>query len=182
MKHTRARNVVERTFGLLKMRWGILRSPSWYLIKMANQIIMACCYIRNYIRMETDADPLEGGMDEYMSTEPNQTKQCRNGPHGETILRRTCGMSGIIIMEFRAGLMDPRGNPVGPDVDRVKNARGRRSWSRVEEDALIHRLTDIVNDGWKAENGFRAGFQIEFERGMRRRLTGTDIVANPHIN
>ncbi|KAL8479058.1 hypothetical protein ACS0TY_030816 [Phlomoides rotata] len=45
MKHTRARNVIERSFGLLKMRWRILRSPSWY--------------------------PLEGGLDEYMSNQPD---------------------------------------------------------------------------------------------------------------
>ncbi|KAL8471992.1 hypothetical protein ACS0TY_029288 [Phlomoides rotata] len=49
MKHTRARNVIERTFGLLKMRWGILRSPSWSSIKKHNQIIMACCLIHNFI-------------------------------------------------------------------------------------------------------------------------------------
>ncbi|XP_026400217.1 uncharacterized protein LOC113296094 [Papaver somniferum] len=29
MKHCRARNVIERVFGLLKMIWAILRSPSW---------------------------------------------------------------------------------------------------------------------------------------------------------
>ncbi|KAL8540885.1 hypothetical protein ACS0TY_002215 [Phlomoides rotata] len=57
-----------------------------------------------------------------------------------------------------------------------------RSWSRVEEDALIHCLTDIVNDGWKAENGFKAGFLQELEKGMRKTLPCTDIVANPHIN
>ncbi|KAL8487679.1 hypothetical protein ACS0TY_024121 [Phlomoides rotata] len=63
MKHTQARNVVERTFGLLKIRWGILRRSSWYPIKTANQIIMACCFIHNYIRMEMDVDPLEAGLD-----------------------------------------------------------------------------------------------------------------------
>ncbi|KAL8460816.1 hypothetical protein ACS0TY_032355 [Phlomoides rotata] len=66
MKHTRARNVVERTFGLLKMRWGILRSPSWYSVKTANQIIMACCFIHNFIRMEMGIDPLEDVLDEGM--------------------------------------------------------------------------------------------------------------------
>ncbi|PPD94163.1 hypothetical protein GOBAR_DD08806 [Gossypium barbadense] len=30
MKHASARNVIERCFGLLKVRWGILRSPSFY--------------------------------------------------------------------------------------------------------------------------------------------------------
>ncbi|KAL8492831.1 hypothetical protein ACS0TY_024143 [Phlomoides rotata] len=71
MKHTRARNVIERTFSLLKMRWGILRSPSWYLVKTANKIIMACCLLHNYIRTETVVDPLELELDEYMSNCPN---------------------------------------------------------------------------------------------------------------
>lgn len=28
MRHTRARNVIERAFGVMKMRWGILRSAA----------------------------------------------------------------------------------------------------------------------------------------------------------
>ncbi|KAL8493375.1 hypothetical protein ACS0TY_024549 [Phlomoides rotata] len=37
-------------------------------------------------------------------------------------------------------------------------------------------------DGWKAENGFKAGFQRELEKGMRKILPSTDIVVSPHIN
>ncbi|KAH6776950.1 hypothetical protein C2S52_007623 [Perilla frutescens var. hirtella] len=32
MKHAKARNVIERCFGLLKGRWAILRSPSFFPI------------------------------------------------------------------------------------------------------------------------------------------------------
>ncbi|PPD67499.1 hypothetical protein GOBAR_DD35629 [Gossypium barbadense] len=35
MKHASAHNVIERCFGLLKLRWGILRSPSFYPIIMS---------------------------------------------------------------------------------------------------------------------------------------------------
>ncbi|KAL8513950.1 hypothetical protein ACS0TY_013169 [Phlomoides rotata] len=78
--------------------------------------------------------------------------------------------------------MEPVAARVGHEVDQGKPSRGRRSWTRVEEDALINCLTDIVNDGWKATNGFKAGFQRQLEKGMRKRLPGTDIVVNPHIN
>ncbi|KAL5564127.1 hypothetical protein UlMin_027291 [Ulmus minor] len=33
MKHSYARNVIERCFGLLKVRWAILRSPSFYPLR-----------------------------------------------------------------------------------------------------------------------------------------------------
>ncbi|KAL8489863.1 hypothetical protein ACS0TY_025665 [Phlomoides rotata] len=68
MKHTRARNVIEHAFGLLKMRWGIICGPSWYDIQTTNQIIMTCCLIHNYIRREMDVDPLESSLDDYMAT------------------------------------------------------------------------------------------------------------------
>ncbi|PPE01701.1 hypothetical protein GOBAR_DD01283 [Gossypium barbadense] len=35
MKHASARNIIERCFGLLKLRWGILRTPSFYPIIMS---------------------------------------------------------------------------------------------------------------------------------------------------
>ncbi|KAL0395310.1 UNVERIFIED_CONTAM: hypothetical protein Slati_4497200 [Sesamum latifolium] len=59
MKHASARNVIERTFGLLKARWAILRSSAFYSIKVQNRIIMACCLLHNYIRQEMTDDPIE---------------------------------------------------------------------------------------------------------------------------
>ncbi|KAL8515213.1 hypothetical protein ACS0TY_014068 [Phlomoides rotata] len=78
--------------------------------------------------------------------------------------------------------MEPHAPGTGNDVVKGKASRGRRSWSRVEEDSLIGCLIDIVNDGWKTDNGFKAGFQRELEKGMRKIFPGTDLVANLHIN
>ncbi|KAA3477843.1 DDE_4 domain-containing protein [Gossypium australe] len=36
MKHALVYNVIERCFGLLKIRWGILRSTSFYLVRVHN--------------------------------------------------------------------------------------------------------------------------------------------------
>ncbi|KAL8491801.1 hypothetical protein ACS0TY_023414 [Phlomoides rotata] len=77
--------------------------------------------------------------------------------------------------------MNHFGNPMGQDADRVKFVRGRRSWSKIEEDALILCLTNVVHEGWKSENGFKAGFQRELEKGWieifgKDRATGENVV------
>ncbi|XP_073015840.1 uncharacterized protein [Primulina eburnea] len=59
-KHCRARNVIERGFGLLKRRWAVLRSPTFYPLQVQNHIILACMLLHNFIRVEMPEDPLEG--------------------------------------------------------------------------------------------------------------------------
>ncbi|KAL0408306.1 UNVERIFIED_CONTAM: hypothetical protein Sradi_1765000 [Sesamum radiatum] len=59
LRHASARNVIERTFGLLKTCWGILRSLSYYPIRVQNEIIIACCLLHNFVRMEMPDGPLE---------------------------------------------------------------------------------------------------------------------------
>ncbi|GAV82249.1 LOW QUALITY PROTEIN: DDE_4 domain-containing protein, partial [Cephalotus follicularis] len=49
MKHSAARNVIERTFGLLKGRWDILRSRT-VPVKTLYIIISACALLHNHIR------------------------------------------------------------------------------------------------------------------------------------
>lgn len=58
-KHCRARNVIERAFGLLKRRWAVLRSPTFYSLKVQNYMILACILLHNFIRSEMPEDPLE---------------------------------------------------------------------------------------------------------------------------
>ena len=63
MKHAQARNVIERTFGVLKMRWAILRDPSFYPVRTQGRIIIACCLLHNLIMREKIIDPIETEFD-----------------------------------------------------------------------------------------------------------------------
>ncbi|KAL8485442.1 hypothetical protein ACS0TY_027660 [Phlomoides rotata] len=91
-----------------------------------------------------------------------------------------CVLIGYIF--FDTSCMDQFGNQMGHDVERVQVSRGRRSWSKIEEDVLILCLINDVLDGWKSDNGFKAGFQHELEKSMRKIIPTTDLVDNPHIN
>lgn len=65
MRHTRARNVIERAFGIMKMRWGFLRSASYYPVKVQMRLVMACFLLHNFIRSEMKNDPIEQIINEY---------------------------------------------------------------------------------------------------------------------
>ncbi|KAL2935861.1 Protein ALP1-like [Bienertia sinuspersici] len=66
MKHSQARNVIARCFGLLKMRWGILRNTTWYRRKTVCRIILACALVHNFIRTYMSTDPMEYLVEDYM--------------------------------------------------------------------------------------------------------------------
>ncbi|KAI8537908.1 hypothetical protein RHMOL_Rhmol09G0060500 [Rhododendron molle] len=59
MKHSATKNVIERNFGVLKMRFAILRSPSYYPIRTQCHIVSACCLLHNLIKREMPNDPIE---------------------------------------------------------------------------------------------------------------------------
>lgn len=59
LRHTRARNVIERAFAVIKMRWGILRSASYYPVKTQIRLIMACFLLHNYVRSAMPDDPIK---------------------------------------------------------------------------------------------------------------------------
>ncbi|CAN1215408.1 Protein ALP1-like [Linum perenne] len=59
MKHSSCRNFIERAFGLLKMRWAILRDTTWFSPDVAGRIVHACCLLHNFIKRECGMDDLE---------------------------------------------------------------------------------------------------------------------------
>ncbi|KAG6528137.1 hypothetical protein ZIOFF_010286 [Zingiber officinale] len=59
MKHSKARNVIQRCFGLLKGRWKILASPSFFPIETQVRIVLACCLLHNLTRKYMSFDPQE---------------------------------------------------------------------------------------------------------------------------
>ncbi|KAL2903555.1 Protein ALP1-like [Bienertia sinuspersici] len=66
MKHSQARNVINRCFGLLKMRWGIPPNTAWYSRKTVYRIILACALLHNFVRTYMSMDPMEYLVEDYM--------------------------------------------------------------------------------------------------------------------
>ena len=69
MKHASARNVIEKSFGLLKMCLAILRSPFFYDIITQRRIISVCCMLHNFIRREMSVDPIKHEYDRQRRNE-----------------------------------------------------------------------------------------------------------------
>ena len=62
-RHSSLRNIIERTFGILKQRFPILKHATSYQIMTQTRIVLACCILHNYITIE-DGVPLEIETDE----------------------------------------------------------------------------------------------------------------------
>ncbi|KAK6161558.1 hypothetical protein DH2020_004939 [Rehmannia glutinosa] len=90
LRHSSARNAIERTFGLLKKRWAILRTASFYGLKTQIRIINACCILHNFVRGEMPIDPLlievdrdlanRSGMEDDDSIDEDQIRIVRPTP------------------------------------------------------------------------------------------------------
>ncbi|KAH6822458.1 hypothetical protein C2S53_007785 [Perilla frutescens var. hirtella] len=51
------------------MRWGILRSTTYYPIKIQNRLMMCCFLLNNFIRSQMNIDPIEQQFDMLVNDE-----------------------------------------------------------------------------------------------------------------
>lgn len=54
--HSSLRNVIERSFGVLKMKWRILLAIPTYPLEKQSKIILACMALHNFIRESALSD------------------------------------------------------------------------------------------------------------------------------
>ncbi|KAJ4764011.1 DDE family endonuclease [Rhynchospora pubera] len=55
-RHAQLRNVIERTFGVLKIRFKILDRMPAYKFRKQGLVVMACCIIHNFIKLQNAPD------------------------------------------------------------------------------------------------------------------------------
>ncbi|KAL8481633.1 hypothetical protein ACS0TY_027948 [Phlomoides rotata] len=174
MNHSKARNIIERTFGLMKKRWAILRSPSFYPIKIQNRVILACALIHNFIRNEMSNDPLEEDQP------PDTTNQTHEEEYIDSVhpsqewsnwrdnLAHEIKMDGGTAEQVMTKL-------------RNRNDKGHRGWSVKEEQMLAESMKKIVREGWKTENGFKTDYLNMLATYMKHVFPNTDLKHEPHI-
>ena len=81
LRHTKARDVIERSFAVLKMRWGILRSASFYPIDVQSGLIIACFLLHNFIRSQMAVNPVEAELDNEAENEDENENEYVDGDH-----------------------------------------------------------------------------------------------------
>ncbi|KAK7281017.1 hypothetical protein RIF29_08651 [Crotalaria pallida] len=182
-RHARARNVIERCFGLLKKRWGILRSPSFYPIRTQSRIILACCLLHNFVRMNMAIDP------EELSSLPEDTQPVGEEPiniigtvepSNEWTQMRDA-LAQDMFMEWRNRLM---ASEDGDNIEQSRNNTGsRRNWTKQEVETLLTILEELVVEGNKQENGtFKTGSHEEACMRMRNRIPGITLTIKHIVN
>ena len=60
-------------------------------------------------------------------------------------------------------------------VSTKKTPRARRTWRKVEEDALIKVMVNEISDKWSADNGFRPGFFTLIEKELEKVLPDSNL-------
>ncbi|XP_077251490.1 uncharacterized protein LOC143890692 [Tasmannia lanceolata] len=79
-RHSSARNVIERTFGVLKKRFSILNSAPMYSYSKQIDIVLACCCVHNHIRREMPDDSYIQDVDDELASLVAEEEEEEEGP------------------------------------------------------------------------------------------------------
>ncbi|KAL0539285.1 hypothetical protein IC582_023481 [Cucumis melo] len=166
MKHSSARNVIERAFGVFKGRWAILCGKSYYPLQVQCRTILACALLHNLINREmTYCDDVDD-VDEWDSTYATTTTS-EDIHYIETTNKWSQWHDELAESMFTDWHMS------------TSNRAPRHVWTKEEEGTLVECLMKLVSmGGWKSDNGtFRPGYLAQLVRMMAEKLPGCQVRA-----
>jgi len=102
--HSSLRNVIEKSFGVLKMKWRILQKIPPYSPEKQAQIICACMALHNFVRTSGLADKHFGRCDRNENFVPRQAYQ--NQPEPEVVEDEEWSCMNAIRDSLANALMD----------------------------------------------------------------------------
>ncbi|XP_057535251.1 uncharacterized protein LOC130813435 [Amaranthus tricolor] len=174
MKHSKARNVIERCFGLLKGRWGILRTPSFFPIRTHGRIVQACVLLHNLIRKHMPTDYTM-----YWDFDSEEGESDDEGLHDEVDLITQIATTNAWTA-YRNNLAQTMMN-VGQFVQSGRG-KNKRSWNKSEEECLINGLLEMSADpSWKADGSFKGGYKNKLEEKLNEKFPECGLKVIPHI-
>ncbi|KAL8492410.1 hypothetical protein ACS0TY_023846 [Phlomoides rotata] len=178
MRHTKARNVIERAFGIMKMRWGILRSSSFYPIQTQIRLIMTCFLLHNFIRLEMEVDQMEILYNATPSPQHEEPEDDVDYIGTVEATNEWTMIKDLLAQELMAANEGPC-----PDRGSFKKptSNTRRIWTTHEEKVLINMLKELVNKGYKSDNYFRTCYLIKCEEALKEDFPKMNLQASPHI-
>ncbi|KAF7803589.1 protein ALP1-like [Senna tora] len=182
MRHSSARNVIERCFGMLKMRWAILRSPSFYPVRTHTKIVIACCLLHNLVNRYNGSDPVVeaipdgvGGGDDDVSSIPMDVEPISTVEPSTEWTNWRDSLANEMFNDFRSRMSQQTQGS-------ASSKRPMRLWSHEEDKALVDSMLELRLGGtFNADNGLKGGSLRDLEAKMEAKLPGCGIKAIPHI-
>ncbi|KAK9286158.1 hypothetical protein L1049_014540 [Liquidambar formosana] len=176
MKHSSARNVIERCFGLLKRRWAILRSPSFYPVQTHNWIILACVLLHNHITREMPTDPFrELPFTENFIHPQGEPLEYVDASDQWQTWRNT--MATEMFNEWMATTSVDKDSTasIAPRV-------GKHQWTPSEDAKLVESLYELYSMGtWKCDTSFKSCYLVQLEKMLATKIPAAGLRACPHI-
>ncbi|KAA0060298.1 retrotransposon protein [Cucumis melo var. makuwa] len=191
MKHSSARDVIERAFGLLKGHWTIFHGKSYYPVQVQCRTILACCLLHNLINREmTNVDDLKninegdlvyvtttaGDNIHYIKTSNKWTRwrdeltqQCSTNGSCVTNNSQHLKLEATVFLQFYYCYC-----AIECQIMTSSSRAPKHVWTKEEEATLLKCLVELVSiGGWKSNNRmFRSGYLTQLVRMMVAKLLG----------
>ncbi|XP_077228539.1 uncharacterized protein LOC143861505 [Tasmannia lanceolata] len=158
-RHSSAMNVIERTFGVLKKRFGILNSSPMYSYDKQIDIVLACCCVHNHIRREMPDDAYIQDVDDELALLPLEEEE-EEGPVPPPPMTRAEDLREgrnirTTIMNQMWNDFEARRHREMAATTGTTDKKVNVSWNQTMDGALLATLKNQIAEGQKTGAGFK---------------------------